>query len=144
MPDAAQEAQLLTAAAVALNRHAATLSEIGSAFDAAGHRVYLVGGSVRDALLGRLSPDLDFATDARPGQIQQIVRPWADAVWDTGIEFGTVGVGKGGHRLEITTFRADAYDQVSRHPEVRFGDRLEDDLVRRDFTINAMAYDPVA
>jgi len=139
VPDAAQEAQLLTAAAVALNRHAATLSEIGSAFDAAGHRVYLVGGSVRDALLGRLSPDLDFATDARPGQIQQIVRPWADAVWDTGIEFGTVGVGKGGHRLEITTFRADAYDQVSRHPEVRFGDRLEDDLVRRDFTINAMA-----
>ncbi len=139
MPDAAPEAQLLTAAAVALNRHAATLQQIGAAFDAAGHQVYLVGGSVRDALLGRLSPDLDFATDARPEQIQQIVRPWADAVWDTGIEFGTVGVGKGGHRLEITTFRADAYDQVSRHPEVRFGDTLEDDLVRRDFTVNAMA-----
>ncbi|MGO8851682.1 CCA tRNA nucleotidyltransferase [Mycobacterium sp.] len=139
MPDAAQEAQLLTAAAVALNRHASTLQEIGSAFDAAGHQVYLVGGSVRDALLGRLSPDLDFATDARPERIQEIVRPWADAVWDTGIEFGTVGVGKDGHRLEITTFRADAYDQVSRHPEVRFGDSLDDDLVRRDFTVNAMA-----
>lgn len=139
MPDAAQEADLLTAAAVALNQHAPVLRELGSAFDAAGHQIYLVGGSVRDAVLGRLSPDLDFATDARPEQIQQIVRSWADAVWDTGIEFGTVGVGKGGHRLEITTFRADAYDQVSRHPEVRFGDSLDDDLVRRDFTVNAMA-----
>ncbi|MDT5147607.1 MAG: poly(A) polymerase, partial [Mycobacterium sp.] len=113
--------------------------ELGSAFDAAGYELYLVGGSVRDALLGRLSPDLDFTTDARPEQIQQVLRPWADNLWDTGIEFGTVGVGKGGHRLEITTFRADAYDQVSRHPEVRFGDRLEDDLMRRDFTVNAMA-----
>ena len=67
------------------------------------------------------------------------MRGWADAVWDTGIEFGTVGVGKDERRLEITTFRADRYDQVSRNPEVRFGDRLEDDLVRRDFTVNAMA-----
>lgn len=137
MPEADND--LLTAAAVALNRHAPLLRELGSAFDAAGHELYLVGGSVRDALLGKLSPDLDFATNARPEQIQAVVRPWADAVWDTGIEFGTVGVAKGGHRLEITTFRADAYDQVSRHPEVRFGDRLEDDLVRRDFTVNAMA-----
>src|SRR6516165_8679709 len=115
------------------------LRGLGSTFDAAGHELYLVGGSVRDALLGRLSPDLDFTTDARPEQVQQIVRHWADAVWDTGIEFGTVGVGKGEQRLEITTFRADTYDQVSRNPEVRFGDRLEDDLVRRDFTANAMA-----
>ena len=126
-------------AAVALNRHAAVLRELGSVFAAAGHELYLVGGSVRDALLGRLSSDLDFTTDARPEQVQKIVRPWADALWDTGIEFGTVGVGKGDHRLEITTFRADTYDQVSRNPEVRFGDRLEDDLVRRDFTVNAMA-----
>jgi poly(A) polymerase len=133
------DADLLTAAAVALNRHAPMLRELGSIFDAAGHELYLVGGSVRDALLGRLSPDLDFTTDARPEQVQQMVRKWADAVWDTGIQFGTVGVGKGDHRLEITTFRADAYDQVSRKPEVRFGDRLEDDLVRRDFTANAMA-----
>src|SRR6201986_4308496 len=115
------------------------LRELGSAFDTAGHDIYLVGGSVRDALLGRLSPDLDFTTDARPEQVQQILRRWADAVWDTGIEFGTVGVGKDDYRIEITTFRADAYDQVSRKPEVRFGDRLEDDLVRRDFTANAMA-----
>ncbi|MCW2551110.1 MAG: tRNA nucleotidyltransferase [Mycobacterium sp.] len=137
MPDA--DADLLTAAAVALNRHAPMLRELGSAFDAAGHELYLVGGSVRDAVLGRLSPDLDFTTDARPEQVQEVVRRWADAVWDTGIDFGTVGVGKDGHRLEITTFRADTYDQVSRNPEVRFGDRLEDDLVRRDFTVNAMA-----
>jgi poly(A) polymerase len=133
------DADLLTGAAVALNKHAPMLRELGSTFDAAGHELYLVGGSVRDALVGRLSPDLDFTTDARPEQVQQILRPWADAVWDTGIQFGTVGVGKGEQRLEITTFRADTYDQVSRNPEVRFGDRLEDDLVRRDFTVNAMA-----
>jgi poly(A) polymerase len=139
VPDATHDAVLLTAAAVALNRHTPMLCELGSAFGAAGHELYLVGGSVRDAMLGRLSPDLDFATDARPEQIQQILRPWADNLWDTGIDFGTVGVGKGGQRLEITTFRADRYDQVSRNPEVRFGDRLDDDLVRRDFTVNAMA-----
>lgn len=115
------------------------LRELGSAFESAGHELYLVGGSVRDALLGRLSPDLDFTTDARPEQVQQILRRWADSIWDTGIEFGTVGVGKGDHRLEITTFRADAYDRVSRKPEVQFGERLDDDLVRRDFTVNAMA-----
>ena len=138
MPEA--DADLLTAAAVALNRHVSLLSELGSAFAGAGHELYLVGGSVRDALLGRLSsPDLDFTTDARPEQVQRITRGWADRVWDTGIEFGTVGVGKGDYRLEITTFRADRYDQVSRNPEVRFGDLLNDDLVRRDFTVNAMA-----
>ncbi|AFC46346.1 MULTISPECIES: CCA tRNA nucleotidyltransferase [Mycobacterium] len=139
MPDAAQDAELLTAAAVALNRHAPVLAELGSAFEGAGHQLYLVGGSVRDALLGRLSPDLDFTTDARPEQVQNILRRWADNLWDTGIQFGTVGVGKGDHRLEITTFRADTYDQVSRNPDVQYGDRLEDDLVRRDFTANAMA-----
>ena len=132
-------AELLAAAQVALNRHAAVLGQLGALFAAAGHELYLVGGSVRDALLGRLDTDLDFTTDARPEQMQRILRPWADALWDTGIEYGTVGVGKGDQRLEITTFRADSYDQVSRNPEVRFGDRLEDDLVRRDFTVNAMA-----
>jgi poly(A) polymerase len=140
VPEAVQDAELLTKAAVALNQHTAVLRELGSAFDAAGHELFLVGGSVRDALLGRLnSPDLDFTTNARPEQVQQTVRGWADAVWDTGIEYGTVGVGKDDYRLEITTFRADRYDQVSRNPEVRFGDRLDDDLVRRDFTVNAMA-----
>lgn len=139
MSDAAEDVELLTSAWIALNRHAAVLGGLGALFEAAGHDLYLVGGSVRDALLGRLSPDLDFTTDARPEQVQQMVRGWADAVWDTGIQFGTVGVGKDEHRLEITTFRADSYDQVSRSPEVKFGDRLEDDLVRRDFTVNAMA-----
>src|SRR4029077_15712786 len=96
-------------------------------------------GSVGGALMGRLSPDLDFATNARPEQVQKLLRPWADALWDTGIEFGTIGAGKGEHRLEITSSRADRYDRVSRNPEVRFGDSLDDDLVRRDFTVNAMA-----
>jgi poly(A) polymerase len=131
--------ELLRHAAVALNLHGHVLREIGGRFALAGRNLFLVGGSVRDAVLGRLTTDLDFTTDARPAEMQHIVRPWADAMWDTGIEFGTVGVGKAGHRLEITTFRADSYDQVSRNPEVRFGDRLEDDLVRRDFTVNAMA-----
>lgn len=138
MPDATQDSALL-AAAVALNRHAELLRDLGARFGDRGHQLYLVGGSVRDALLGRLSPDLDFTTDARPEQVQQIVRGWADAVWYTGIEFGTIGVGRGEHRLEITTFRADSYDQVSRNPQVRFGDSLDGDLVRRDFTVNAMA-----
>ncbi|MGV0644078.1 CCA tRNA nucleotidyltransferase [Mycolicibacterium sp. XJ879] len=139
MPESASDAELLAAAQVTLNRHRDLLADVGKLFAAAGHELYLVGGSVRDALLGESRGDLDFTTDARPEQMQKLLRPWADALWDTGIEFGTLGVGKDGHRLEITTFRADTYDQVSRNPEVRFGDRLEDDLVRRDFTVNAMA-----
>ena len=139
MPDSADDAELLAAAAVALNQHTDVLRGLGTVFADAGHELYLVGGSVRDALLGRLGNDLDFTTDARPEEVQRILRPWADALWDTGIEFGTVGVGKDGQRMEITTFRADSYDQVSRNPQVRFGERLDNDLVRRDFTVNAMA-----
>lgn len=133
------DAELLATAQVELNRHGEVLRELGGLFADAGHELYLVGGSVRDALLGRPLTDLDFTTDARPEQMQKLLRPWADALWDTGIEFGTLGVGKGDNRLEITTYRADSYDQVSRNPEVRFGDNLDDDLVRRDFTANAMA-----
>ena len=129
----------LASAAKALQGHTPVLRELGQLFADAGHELYLVGGSVRDALLERPLTDLDFTTDARPDQVQQVVRRWADGLWDTGIEFGTVGVGKGTDRLEITTFRADAYDRVTRNPEVRFGDSLDDDLVRRDFTVNAMA-----
>jgi len=139
VPEDPQDAELLAAAAVALNSHADVLRELGGVFAGAGHELYLVGGSVRDAVLGRLSNDLDFATDARPEQLQKLLRSWADALWDTGIEFGTIGAEKNGQRLEITTFRADRYDGVSRNPEVRFGDSLGDDLVRRDFTVNAMA-----
>ncbi|WAL69933.1 CCA tRNA nucleotidyltransferase [Amycolatopsis cynarae] len=113
--------------------------DLARLFAQAGHRLYLVGGSVRDALLGRLSSDLDFTTDALPEQVLGIVSRWADAVWETGIEFGTVGITKRGATLEITTFRADTYDRVSRNPEVRFGDSIEGDLLRRDFTVNAMA-----
>lgn len=115
--------------------------ELAARFAAAGHRLYLVGGSVRDALLGRggHGNDLDFATDARPEQIQRLLANWAEAVWDTGIAFGTVGARRGGVTLEITTFRADAYDRVSRNPAVEFGDTIEGDLHRRDFTANAMA-----
>jgi len=105
----------------------------------AGYRVYLVGGSVRDALLDRDIVDVDIATDARPEVIESVVRPWADAVWLQGQRFGTVGCEKGGERFEITTFRADAYRPESRKPEVRFADDVEIDLSRRDFTVNAMA-----
>ncbi|HET6505137.1 MAG TPA: CCA tRNA nucleotidyltransferase [Amycolatopsis sp.] len=115
--------------------------DLAGLFARAGHRLYLVGGSVRDALLGRLSADLDFTTDARPEQVLRIVAGWADAIWETGIEFGTVGVTKRGTTLEITTFRADSYDRVSRNPAVTFGDTIEGDLLRRDFTVNAMAID---
>jgi poly(A) polymerase len=130
---------LLARAMVALNASSEPLGSLGALFAAAGHELYLVGGSVRDALLGRVSPDLDFTTDARPAQMQKLLRPWADGLWDTGIEFGTIGAIRGDQRFEITTFRADTYDRVSRNPQVRFGDRLDDDLVRRDFTVNAMA-----
>ena len=139
MSETPQDVELLARALVELNRQSELLGELGTLFAAAGHQLYLVGGSVRDAVLGRLTTDLDFTTDARPEQVQLIVRSWADALWDTGIDFGTVGVGKAGQRLEITTFRADSYDRTSRNPQVRYGERLEDDLVRRDFTINAMA-----
>ncbi|MGA5305274.1 CCA tRNA nucleotidyltransferase [Nucisporomicrobium flavum] len=113
--------------------------ELGRRFGAAGHELHLVGGSVRDALLGRLGDDLDFCTDARPEQTLAVVKGWADAIWETGREFGTIGVQKDGLRLEITTFRAEAYDGVTRNPVVEYGDNLLDDLRRRDFTINAMA-----
>jgi poly(A) polymerase len=113
--------------------------ELAERFARAGHRLYLVGGSVRDALLERPSGDLDFTTDARPDRVLKIVSEWGDAVWDVGIAFGTVGVTKKGMQLEITTFRADSYDRVGRKPEVTFGDSIEGDLLRRDFTVNAMA-----
>ncbi len=113
--------------------------DLGTRFAAAGQSLHLVGGSVRDALLGRLGTDLDFATDALPDRILALVEGWAEAVWTTGIAFGTVGVQREGLRLEITTYRADAYDRVGRNPDVTYGESLEDDLVRRDFAVNAMA-----
>ncbi len=126
-------------AVVELFRLAPVTDELAARFIAAGHSLYLVGGSVRDALLGRLGSDLDFTTDARPDAIKAILHGWADAVWDTGIAFGTIGATRGGLQCEITTYRADRYDRVSRNPEVIFGDTVEGDLARRDFTVNAMA-----
>jgi len=105
----------------------------------AGHRSYLVGGSVRDALLDRDIGDVDIATDARPEVIEAAVRPWADAVWLQGQRFGTIGCELDGERFEITTFRADVYRPESRKPEVTFSDDIATDLSRRDFTVNAMA-----
>jgi poly(A) polymerase len=113
--------------------------ELGRRFAAAGHELYLVGGTVRDALLERSSPDVDFTTDASPEQILAVVRGWDDGTWLQGARYGTVGVRKGDFRLEITTFRSDVYREGSRRPEVTFGRSVEDDLARRDFTVNAMA-----
>ncbi|WP_401000540.1 CCA tRNA nucleotidyltransferase [Agromyces sp. GXQ0307] len=116
-----------------------TVATLADAFEAAGHELALVGGPVRDAFLGRSTNDLDFTTDATPDEILAVVKPVAEAHWDIGRAFGTIGAIVHGHTVEITTYRADAYDGTSRKPEVVFGTSLEDDLVRRDFTVNALA-----
>jgi len=113
--------------------------ELGRLFAAQGHELALVGGPVRDLLLGRLGNDLDLTTDAHPERVLEIVRDWADSVWTIGIDFGTVGLRKGGWLIEITTYRSESYDPKSRKPEVMYGDTLETDLERRDFAVNAMA-----
>ena len=114
-------------------------AELGERFKTAGHELSLVGGPVRDAFLGRRSPDLDFTTTANPDEILQIIKPIVDAHWDIGREFGTIGARIGDDHIEITTYRADKYDVDSRKPEVAFGKDLTEDLLRRDFTVNAMA-----
>lgn len=122
--------------ALAENPVVRTLAE---AFDAAGFEFAVVGGPVRDALLGRQTHDLDFTTSASPDQILAIVKPVASAHWDIGRAFGTIGARVRGEQVEITTYRADSYDGVTRKPTVEFGDSIDGDLVRRDFTVNAMA-----
>jgi len=145
----------VTAAVVALQKRAigvlaglpADAVELGGLFRDAGHELALVGGPVRDAFLGRLSADLDFTTSATPDQTQAILARWGDAHWDIGKEFGTIGARRfAGRRgaeadvvVEVTTYRTDEYDPTSRKPEVVFGDSLEGDLSRRDFTVNSMA-----
>ena len=135
--------QAQTTAVRELLRVAPVIDELGARFTAAGHELYLVGGSVRDALLGTLGHDLDFTTSASPEQSEAILRGLTDAVWDVGRAFGTIGARYRADGsdwvIEITTFRADAYEPESRKPIVAFGDNITDDLVRRDFTINAMA-----
>ncbi|WP_151904801.1 CCA tRNA nucleotidyltransferase [Brachybacterium ginsengisoli] len=114
---------------------------LGRMFEAAGHELALVGGPVRDAVLGRSSADLDFTTSARPEQTEAILRDWTSggAIWDMGRDFGTLGGVRDGVKVEITTYRTESYDPTSRKPQVEYGDTLEGDLSRRDFTVNAMA-----
>ncbi len=112
---------------------------LAEAFAVAGFELALVGGPVRDAFLGRKVHDLDFTTSATPDQIEKLVKPLADAIWDVGRAFGTIAAQLGEHTVEITTYRADSYDGSSRKPDVVFGSSLEEDLFRRDFTMNAMA-----
>ncbi len=109
-------------------------------FADAGHRFFLVGGLVRDALRGRgLTGDIDITTDAVPDRIVRLLVGWADAIWDQGKKFGTVGARRGNTTVEITTHRAESYDSDSRKPNVRFSSDITTDLGRRDFTVNAMA-----
>ncbi len=126
-------------AIVELLRVFPVIDELGARFDRAGHELHLVGGSVRDALLGRLGDDLDFTTSATPDETLAVVKGWAETTWETGREFGTIGAARRGLRLEITTYRAESYDGITRNPTVRYGSSLLDDLQRRDFTVNAMA-----
>src|SRR5919202_3278954 len=117
------------------------LVRLGEAFRRAGHELYLVGGFVRDALEGNAGQDVDATTGARPAQIKKLLRPVAEYLWTVGERFGTIGARVGPYDVEVTTYRSDLYAQGSRHPEVRFGDSLMEDLSRRDFTINAIAAD---
>ena len=114
-------------------------TELGARFAEAGHELFLVGGSVRDLLLGRPSADLDFATSARPPETTKVLQGWADRRYFVGVAFGTVGALKGETRVEITTFREEIYAEENRKPAVTFGKDVRTDLSRRDFTINAMA-----
>ncbi|MGN6129570.1 MAG: CCA tRNA nucleotidyltransferase, partial [Nocardioidaceae bacterium] len=122
-----------------LERIAPVLDALGARFRAAGEEIALVGGPVRDAMLGRLQNDLDFTTSARPEVTERLLKGWADAIWDMGRAFGTIGCRKGEWQVEITTYRSEEYDATSRKPAVDFGDSLTGDLGRRDFTVNAMA-----
>ncbi len=116
-----------------------TVSLLATAFSAAGHELALVGGPVRDAFLGRECKDLDFTTDATPDEILAIVATLTKVHWDIGRAFGTIGARIAGETVEITTYRTDSYDQETRKPSVEFGQSLETDLCRRDFTVNALA-----
>lgn len=155
-PPVGHDSPDLSAALVALQKRALGVLaglptdalELGDLFRAAGHELALVGGPVRDAFLGRASADLDFTTSATPDETQAILARWGDAHWDIGKEFGTIGARRfAGRRssladdvvVEVTTYRSDEYDPTSRKPQVAFGDSLEGDLSRRDFTVNSMA-----
>src|SRR6202034_3138411 len=131
--------QSKAAAALLRANTSPTVAELGKLFTKAGHDLALVGGPVRDVFLGGRPKDLDLTTDAVPEQVLEITRGWADKTWTVGIEFGTIGLRKGGEIFDITTYRCEAYDRTSRKPAVKYGASLVADLERRDFTINAMA-----
>lgn len=131
--------QLRRIAAHTVSQLPESVMELARSFEDAGYEFALVGGPVRDAFLGQVSHDLDFTTSARPDDTELLLRAWTDAVWDLGKEFGTVAARKGGVVVEVTTYRSDEYQIGSRKPAVQFGDTLEGDLTRRDFTVNAMA-----
>ncbi|KQW47628.1 CCA tRNA nucleotidyltransferase [Nocardioides sp. Root1257] len=143
MPDALlpplQIAEVQRSVTTELDRIAPVIDDLGERFATAGHELALVGGPVRDAMLGRQHNDLDFTTSARPEQTERLLKGWADAIWDMGRAFGTIGCRRGDWQVEITTYRSEAYDPSSRKPDVDFGDNLGGDLGRRDFTVNAMA-----
>ncbi|MER7609312.1 CCA tRNA nucleotidyltransferase [Nocardioides sp. NPDC127503] len=122
-----------------LDRIAPVIDSLGEVFARSGFELALVGGPVRDAMLGRPHNDLDFTTSARPEETEKILRTWGEALWDMGRDFGTIGTRKGPWQVEVTTYRSEAYESDSRKPSVAYGTSLADDLVRRDFTVNAMA-----
>ena len=123
----------------ALRQSAPIAIELGAKFKEAGFKLALVGGPVRDAILGRLGNDLDFTTNALPDETKNLLKNWADAIWETGREFGTIAAKHGEVTVEVTTYRSESYDPNSRKPEVEFGDSIEGDLARRDFTVNSMS-----
>jgi len=127
------------AIAALLRERMPEVAEIGRLFVRHGYELALVGGPVRDVLLGQRPGDLDLTTDATPDQVLSIASGWADRTWEVGIAFGTVGLRKGNAVFEITTYRSEQYGRTSRKPDVRYGTSLEEDLGRRDFTVNAMA-----
>jgi poly(A) polymerase len=131
--------QQLQAATALLATVSPLADELGGLFARAGHELALVGGPVRDVFLGRSHDDLDLTTDAPPQRVLELLGGWADQVWTIGIGFGTVGLRKGSATFEITTYRSEHYERGSRKPDVEYGESLEDDLSRRDFTVNAMA-----
>lgn len=114
-------------------------SDLAEKFAKAGFTLALVGGPVRDAILGRLGNDLDFTTNAKPDETKAIIKKGADSIWETGREFGTIAAQYGDVTVEVTTYRSEKYESDSRNPEVKFGETIEGDLLRRDFTVNAMA-----
>jgi poly(A) polymerase len=138
-PAALNMGEVQRAVAAELDRIGPVIDVLGARFAAAGQTLALVGGPVRDAMLGRLQNDLDFTTSARPEVTERLLSGWADALWDMGRAFGTIGCRKGDWQIEITTYRSESYDPASRKPDVDFGDSLVGDLGRRDFTVNAMA-----